>query len=105
MSKEAKAEKPKGARRQVSADEKTRRGVYANESIVAHGREEFTMDFCFFSGLHPGQGQLVSRLILSPGHTKRFLQALQENVRRYEERFGEIELPAIPAGQEPPIVQ
>lgn len=105
MSEEEKTQKPKKLRRQVAADEKTRRGIYSNEAIVAHGREEFTLDFCFFSSMHPGQGQLVSRVIVSPGLAKRLLLAMQENVRRFEERFGEIEVPVIPPGEEPPIVQ
>jgi hypothetical protein len=29
-------------------------------------------------------------VISSPGHTKRFLRALTENVNRYEQVFGEI---------------
>jgi hypothetical protein len=28
---------------------------------------------------------------LTPGHAKRLLQALQENIRRYEEQFGSID--------------
>jgi len=31
-----------------------------------------------------------SRIITSPQHAKRFLLAMQENLRRYEERFGVI---------------
>ena len=33
-----------------------------------------------------------TRLISSPQHTKRLLMALEENIRRYEERFGSIDL-------------
>jgi hypothetical protein len=105
MSEQGKLPAPGSVRREVRADETTRRGVYANEAIVAHGREEFTLDFCFFSSLHPRQGQLVSRVIVSPGLAKRLLHALQENVRRYEERLGEIRIAVDPAGEEPPVVQ
>jgi hypothetical protein len=34
------------------------------------------------------QGKLVSSMIMSPAHAKRFLRALQENVARYEAQFG-----------------
>jgi len=105
MSEQAKGGQPSQPRREVRAEESTRRGVYSNEAVVAHGREEFVMDFCFFSPMHPSQGQLVARVLLSPGHAKRLLLAMQENVRRYEERFGEIRAAARPPGEEPPVVQ
>jgi hypothetical protein len=44
-------------------------------------------------------GKLVGRLILSPAHVKRFLEALEANVKRYEENFG----PITPAEAPPPV--
>jgi len=35
-------------------------------------------------------GKLVSRIILSPAHVKRFMGALEENLKKYEENFGPI---------------
>lgn len=46
------------------------------------------LDFMF---AHPPQGELVSRLIVSPAHMKRILHALADNVSRYEQQFGAIE--------------
>ncbi len=37
--------------------------------------------------------QVVSRLIMAPEHAKRLLAALQENVYKYEQTFGKIEIP------------
>jgi hypothetical protein len=34
-----------------------------------------------------------SRVLLAPEHAKRLIQALQENVIRYEKEFGRIEIP------------
>jgi hypothetical protein len=49
------------------------------------------MDYLFIQQ-HPAPfGKLVSRIILTPGHAKRLLQALHENIRRYEEQFGTID--------------
>jgi len=93
----------KGPRRNVTADEQTRRGAYSNQAIVTSDQEQFNIDFCFFSPLHPSQGQLVSRVILSPGHAKRLLMALQGSVARYEGRFGAIPVPK--GSEEPPVVQ
>jgi hypothetical protein len=44
-------------------------------------------------------GKLVARLILSPAHAKRFREALDSNLRRYEDEFG-----AITPAEVPPTV-
>lgn len=62
-------------------------GVYANNMVVAHSREEFVMDFIYIS---PQQGIVNARVITSPGHMKRIIRALQENMRKYELQYGEI---------------
>ena len=35
-------------------------------------------------------GKLMSSIIMSPGHAKRFLKVLSDNVTRYEQQYGEI---------------
>ena len=72
----------------LDIDEETARGVYANFAVVAHSNTEFIIDFAFVS---PQQKNKVrSRIISSPSHTKRFVAALADNIRKYEEKFGEI---------------
>lgn len=41
---------------------------------------------------------LVSRIIVTPGHMKRILAALSDNMSRYEENFGAVK--AIDASQQ-----
>jgi len=41
---------------------------------------------------HRRRAKVRARIISSPKHTKRLLVALQEQLRRYEERFGTIDL-------------
>jgi hypothetical protein len=72
---------------QIKADEKELLGQYANLAVVHHNGEEFTLNFIYVFPSVP-QGKLVSSIILSPAHAKRFLRALQENVARYEAQFG-----------------
>ncbi|MEW6715055.1 MAG: DUF3467 domain-containing protein [Nitrospirota bacterium] len=60
-------------------------GVYANNLMITHTREEFIMDF---SVITPPIGTVSARVITSPGHMKRIITALQENVKRYEAQFG-----------------
>ena len=76
-----------GRRIHVRVPEGVVGGVYANNMIVGHTKEEFVMDFLFI--VHE-QAVVNARVITSPGHMKRILRALAENVKKYEARFGEI---------------
>jgi len=62
-------------------------GVYANSMVVTHNREEFVTNFSFIT---PPVGTVSARVITSPGHMKRIISALQENVKKYEAQFGTI---------------
>lgn len=64
------------------------KGVYANLMQVSHTKEEFVLDFFLVS---LPEGILTSRVIISPGHFKRMIKTLAENVAKYEEKFGKIE--------------
>ena len=63
-------------------------GVYSNNMVVSHTKEEFIMDFMMVA---PPVGTVMSRVIISPGHVKRMISALQDNVQKYEARFGTIQ--------------
>jgi len=79
----------------VQADGSLVPGVYSNLTMIAHRREEFVLDFLFVQPQRGPSGEAVAslraRVISSPEHTKRVLRALEENIRRYEAAFGEIE--------------
>lgn len=62
-------------------------GVYANSTLVSHTKEEFLMDFLMTS---PSGGVVTARIIISPGHMKRMLKALHDNLKEYEKGFGKI---------------
>ena len=84
------AEEPKQQQQvQIKADEKELLGQYANLAMIHHTGEEFTLNFIYVFPNVP-HGKLVSSIIVSPGHAKRLLQALQENISRYEAQFGGI---------------
>jgi len=65
------------------------KGTYSNLMQILHTKEEFVLDFFLAS---PPEGILVSRVIMSPGHLKRMIKALEENLSKYEEKFGKIEI-------------
>jgi hypothetical protein len=78
---------------QVKFPDHLQGGAYSNNMVVTHTKEEFVMDFLM---VVPPAGSVTSRVIVSPGHMKRILAALQENVSKYEKMFGEIQLAEAP---------
>lgn len=75
---------------QIKITDDVLRGVPANMMAVSHSKEEFVLDFM---NIYPAQGQgiVTARIVTSPGHMKRVLMALQDNVKKYESQFGKIE--------------
>jgi hypothetical protein len=74
---------------QIKADEKELQGQYSNLVMLHNNFEEFTLNFIYIFP-NGGQGKLLSSVIVSPGHAKRILRALRENIDRYEAQFGPI---------------
>jgi hypothetical protein len=81
---------------QVTLPEHMRGGSYSNNMIVTHTKEEFLLDFLLVA---PPSGTVVSRIILSPGHIKRVVAALQENIAKYEAMHGFIQAAEEPKGK------
>ncbi|MGB6410823.1 MAG: DUF3467 domain-containing protein [Candidatus Deferrimicrobiaceae bacterium] len=81
---------------QVAFPDPLRGGVYSNNMIVAHPQEEFFLDFLMVA---PTTGTVAARVILSPGHVKRVVAALQENIAKYEAAFGPIRAAEAPQGK------
>jgi hypothetical protein len=78
---------------QIKASDDLLKGAYANMAQISHGAEEFILDF---ANMMPPTGQLVARVIISPSHAKRLVQALSDNIKKYEEKFGTISLAVVP---------
>lgn len=64
-------------------------GVYSNLAIITHSPAEVVCDFI---QIMPGmpKGKVRSRVIMTPENAKRFLQALSDNIEKYEDNFGKI---------------
>jgi len=77
----------KARRIPIKLPEQVLAGVYANQMVVNHSREEFLIDFV---NLFPPEGVVTARVIVSPGHLKRMIRALQENLARYETAHGPV---------------
>ena len=82
----------------IELSEEIAEGTYANLAIITHSNSEFVVDFI---RIMPGvpKAKVKSRIVLTPEHAKRLTLALGDNVRKYEEMNGTIqvnEAPAIP---------
>ncbi|MCD6097751.1 DUF3467 domain-containing protein [bacterium] len=74
---------------QIDLDEAHAEGVYSNLVVVSHSHSEFILDFV---RILPGmkKGKVYSRVVMSPQNTKMLLRTLQDNIGKYESKFGEI---------------
>ena len=86
-----KKDEPKEIHIQVELDPVTAQGVYTNLAMVNHTETEFTLDFLFIQPQQP-KASVRARIISSPKHTKRLIEALKDNLAKYEKRFGTIEV-------------
>ena len=64
-------------------------GIYSNLVIVNHSPTEFVLDFI---NVMPGapKANVRSRIILTPEHAKKFINAFGENLSKYEKSYGKI---------------
>lgn len=81
--------KPQEVKLEIQLDEEIAQGAYVNLAVVNHNESEFVIDLIFVQPQTP-RAKVRSRVILSPQHAKRFVAALQDNIGRYEQSFGEI---------------
>ena len=94
-------EKASTANNQINIElpEEIAEGVYSNLAMVAHSNSEFVIDFI---RLMPGvpKAKVKSRVVITPEHAKRLLNALADNIKKFEENFGDIkkteEMPKFP---------
>ncbi len=74
----------------IEISEEVAEGTYANLAIITHSHTEFVVDFV---NIMPGtpKSKVKSRIILTPHHAKRLMNALADNVTRYEALHGTIQ--------------
>lgn len=74
--------------------------IYSNFAIISHSPSEIVIDF---ARLLPGNptSKVLARVIMTPLNAKLLLRALQENLAKYEEKFGEVRLPSETGFQAP----
>ena len=73
----------------IELGEKEAEGIYSNLAIISHSPAEFVIDF---TRILPGvpKARVMSRIVMTPQHAKLLLGALNDNIMRYEQQYGEI---------------
>ncbi|MCX6796376.1 MAG: DUF3467 domain-containing protein [Candidatus Falkowbacteria bacterium] len=60
---------------------------YANAAQISHNKDEFQL---FFFNIIGQTGRVIGKIITNPGHYKRMVAAMTDNLKKYEEKFGNI---------------
>lgn len=82
-------EETKPAGIQIEIDEQTAQGIYVNLAMITHNETEFVFDFIYVQP-QALKAKVRTRVITSPIHVKRFLKALEDNLKKYEAHFGQL---------------
>jgi hypothetical protein len=88
----------------IELGEKEAEGIYSNLAIITHSPAEFVIDF---TRVLPGvpKAKVHARLIMTAQHAKLLLRALEDNINKFESKFGEIKIhgeqPGIGFGVQP----
>lgn len=79
----------------IKLDEKVGEGIYSNFCMITNSPSEFILDF---GRIVPGlpSAKIYSRIMTTPQHAKQFLNTLLQNIEKFEEKHGEINLPGKP---------
>jgi len=81
--------KPDQNQLNIELSEEVADGEYSNLAIITHSNSEFVIDFV---KIMPGmpKAKVKSRIVLTPQHAKRLMNALTENITKYESVHGVI---------------
>jgi len=73
----------------IELTEEVAEGTYSNLAIITHSNTEFIADFV---QVMPGvpKAKVKSRIVLTPQHAKRLMNALGENIAKFEANNGTI---------------
>ena len=89
----------------IELSEEIAEGVYSNLAMITHSSSEFVCDFI---QIMPGlpKAKVRSRVVMTPENAKRLLNALRDNIEKFEKNLGKInagnsDLPPINFGTPP----
>ena len=81
----------------VELGDKEAEGIYSNFVVISHSLSEFVLDF---ARVLPGspKSKVYARVIMTPTNVRALLNALDQNIKKYEDQFGKIRTPGEAAG-------
>ncbi|MFW5691029.1 MAG: DUF3467 domain-containing protein [Chloroflexota bacterium] len=86
-----------GGRRQIRLEIPSNlNATYANAVVISQTHSEIIMDFVQLLPNDP-RARVQQRIVMTPANAKSFLQALEKNLSMYENKHGEISMPARPS--------
>jgi hypothetical protein len=73
----------------IELNDDVAQGTYSNLAVITHSASEFVIDFV---RIMPGipKAKVKSRVIITPEHAKRLLNALSDNIGKFETVHGPI---------------
>jgi len=83
--------RPQGPNIQIEIPEKESEGIYANLAFIQHSPSEVVIDFARVLPNVP-KSKVYARIVMTPYNAKALLNALEENLKRYETQFGPIKV-------------
>lgn len=75
----------------IELSEEMAEGIYSNLAVITHSNSEFVLDFI---RVMPGvpKAKVKSRIVLTPDHAKRLMNALEDNIAKFEMVNGTIKV-------------
>jgi len=76
--------------------------IYSNFALITHSPSEIVIDFAKLLPNVP-RAKVYARILMTPMNAKLLHRALGENLRKFEDKFGEIKTPEYKFEEERPI--
>lgn len=83
--------KPPTQQIQLELREAEAEGIYSNLVMIGHSPSEIIFDFARFLPGTP-KARVFARIIMTPQNAKSVMKTLEDNLKKYEEKFGEVKL-------------
>lgn len=77
-------------------------GIYCNMCMIMHSPTEIVLDYARVMP-RSRKTRVLARIIMTPMHAKLMLQALDDNLKKFEKQFGEIKIHRSPDRAPNPI--
>lgn len=75
----------------IELGEKEAEGIYANLAMIVHSPTEIIIDYARIMP-RATKARVQSRIIMTPMHAKILLKTLEDNIKKFEDKYGEIKI-------------